>query len=704
MALSKLQFNPGINREITSYSDEGGWYDMDKVRFRSGFPEKIGGWEKWTSNAYLGTCRAILPWVTLTGTQYTGFGTNLKYYVNEGGVFVDITPIRAASAVGGITLAVPASTLSASIDATQTTIPLTSASGYPTFGKIKIDSEIISYDSISGNSLTGCVRGYKGTTAATHSSSAVVGCATLIVSDTNHGANNNDFVTFSGLTSLGGNMTAAVLNQEYEIVYVVDANTYYVDARTVSTILSITTAAGLNPTYVFSTTSDTGTGGASGVATYQINTGLDTSVSGSGWGAGGWGVSGWGMASDISIPGESLRIWSHDNYGEDLLMNVRDGGIYYWDSSAGTATRAVELQSLPGAAAVPTIAKQIMLSDRDRHVIAFGCDDEFSPGIQDPLLIRFSSQEDLTDWQTLPTNTAGSLRLSSGSEIICAVETKQQTLVFTDASVYSMQYLGPPFTFGINLIAAGTTIIGPLSAIAVDDVVYWMGVNRFYTYSGVSQELPCSVLDYVFTDFNFDQQEKVLAAHNSAFSEVWWFYPSANSGENDRYVVYNYKQSIWYYGSLSRTAWVDRGILSEPLAAAPDHYSYSHELGYDDGSTYPASPITAYIESAMSAVNAGDEFVFITRIIPDITFRNSTATTPSADFTVKVNNFPGGAYLQSNTEGVSKITSIPVEQYTNQVFVRLRGRQFVFRVESDGLGVAWRLGSPRLDFRMDGRR
>lgn len=704
MALSKLQFKPGINREITSYSDEGGWYDMDKVRFRSGFPEKIGGWVKWARKPYLGTCRAILPWVSLNGTEYVGFGTNLKYYVNEGGVYVDITPIRSTTSAGAITFAAAHDTLDGAITAAQTTIALVSSAGFPVTGKIKIGSEAISYESISGNTLVGCTRGIAGTTAASHNTGAAVNTCTLIVSDTNHGAVVNDFVRFSGAASLGGNITASILNQEYQVVYVVDASTYYIEARTVSSILSITTASGLEPTYVFSNVSDSGTGGASVVGEYQINVGLDTSVNGSGWGAGGWGVSGWGEASDVSVASETLRIWSHDNYGEDLLMNVRDGGIYYWDTSGGVANRAVSLDSLAGANTTPTIAKQIMLSDRDRHVIAFGCDDEFTPGVQDPLLIRFSSQESLTEWQTLPTNTAGSLRLSSGSEIVCAVETKQQTLVFTDASVYSMQFLGPPFTFGINLIAAGTTIIGPMSAIAVDDTVYWMGVNRFYVYSGVSRELPCSVLDYVFTDFNFEQEEKVTAGHNSAFSEIWWFYPSADSEENDRYVVYNYKQDVWYYGSMARTAWVDRGILMNPLAASPDHYSYSHESGFDDGSTSPASPISTYIESAMSAVNSGDEFVFISRIIPDITFRNSESASPQVDFVVKVNNFPGGDYMQSNTRDVAKITSVPVEQYTNQVFVRLRGRQFVFRVESSTLGVAWRLGSPRIDFRMDGRR
>jgi hypothetical protein len=381
-------------------------------------------------------------------------------------------------------------------------------------------------------------------------------------------------------------------------------------------------------------------------------------------------------------------------------MNVRNGGIYYWDRTGGLTSRAVSLDSLAGSNKAPTIAKQILVSDRDRHVIAFGCDPEGNPGVQDPLIIRFSSQENLTDWETRPDNTAGELRLGSGSEIITAVETRQQILVFTDDSLYAMQYLGPPFTFGVNHISENVTTMGPLSAVAVEDNVFWMGLNEFYAFGGTVQRIPCSVRDYVFSDFNLLQREKVVAASNTAFSEVWWFYPSSGSETNDRYVVYNYQQQIWYYGTMPRTYWMDRGIYDNPIAAGPNNYLYIQETGFDaDGSA-----ITAYIESSQIDIGDGDQFAFIKRLIPDLTFRDSTASSPSANFTIKTRNFPGGVYLQSNEKTVTKTASVPVEQFTDQVHLRLRGRSFAMRIESDDSGVGWRLGSPRLDIRPDGRR
>jgi hypothetical protein len=399
-----------------------------------------------------------------------------------------------------------------------------------------------------------------------------------------------------------------------------------------------------------------------------------------------------------------LRIWSHDNFGEDLIINVRDGGIYYWDKTNGTDTRAVELSSLAGANTTPTVAKKVLISDKDRHIIAFGCDPQDAIGTQDPLLIRFSDQESLTTWNAEATNTAGDLRLGSGSEIVNAIETRQQILVFTDVSLHAMQYLGPPFTFGINLVSENITIASPLAAVAVEDNVFWMGAEEFYAYGGTVQRLPCSVRDYVFTDINDGQLEKVTAASNTAFSEVWWFYPSASSTENDRYVVYNYEQQIWYYGSMARTCWLDRGVESFPIAASTDHALYYQEFGLNDGATTPASAISAYIESSQIDIGEGDNFAFIKRMIPDMTFRNSTNGSPSANMTIKVRNFPGGNYLNSTSSGVTKTASVPVEQFTDQVHLRLRGRSFAFKIESTDEGVTWRLGSPRLDIRPDGRR
>ena len=704
MPLTKLQFRPGVNRETTSYSNEGGWFDADKVRFRFGYTEKIGGWIKQTVNAFLGTARALHPWVSLDGTSFLGVGTHLKYYINEGGAYNDITPIRSTTSAGDVTFATGFDTLNGEIDATTESIILNSSSGFPASGRIKIDSEEITYAAISSNTLTGCVRGANNTTAASHSNSANVGCATITVSDTAHGALDNDFVTFSGAVSLGGLITANVLNQEYQITSIVSDNTYQIEAREVATIGSITTTSGLSPTFVFSNTSDSGNGGSSVVGNYQINTGLDTTISGNGWNAGTWGRGTWNSSADLSVAGQTLRIWSHDNFGEDLIINVRDNNIYYWDKTNGTGTRAVELSSLSESNKAPTVAKQIMVSDRDRHVIAFGCDSEVNAGVQDPLLIRFCDQENVREWQSLVTNTAGDLRIGSGSKIVTAVETRQQILVYTDVSLHAMQFLGPPFTFGINAISENITIAGPLASIAVEDNVFWMGAEEFYVYAGSVQRLPCSVRDYVFTDINSDQLEKVTAGVNSAFAEVVWYYPSASSSENDRYVTYNYQQKIWYYGNLSRTVWLDRGVNADPIAASDDHYLYLHEIGFDDGSTEPVSAITAFIESSQMDLGEGDSFAFMRRLIPDVTFRNSTADTPSATMTLKVRNFPGGAYLASDAGTISKTASVPLEQFTDQVHLRLRGRSFALRMESQNAGVTWRLGSPRVDIRPDGRQ
>jgi len=704
MPLTKLQFKPGINRETTSYSNEGGWFDSDKVRFRMGFPEKIGGWVRQSIYNFLGTCRALHPWVTLSGDKLIGVGTSFKYYINEGGSYHDITPIRVASSA--VTFAAGADTLNGAINASTQSIILNSVTGFPTGGGlIKIGTEQINYAGITSSTLTSCVRGVNGTTAASHSNSASVTCATLTVTDPDgNGAVVDDFVTFSGAASLGGVITAAVLNQEYQVTQIINANIFQIEARSVATIQEITTTSGLNPTFVFANTSDSSNGGASAVGDYQINVGLDTSVLGSGWGAGVWGRGTWGSASDLTVPGDTMRIWSHDNFGEDLLINVRDGGIYYWDKSSGLNNRAVLLSGLANANRTPTIANQILVSDKDRHIIAFGCDPETNIGTQDPLLIRFSSQESLTDWAAETTNTAGDLRLGSGSKIILAVETRQQILVFTDVSLHAMQFLGPPFVFGINTVSENITTASPMCAVAVNDSVFWMGRNEFYVYSGAVERLPCTVRDYIFSDFNEDQIEKVSAATNSSFSEVWWFYPSASSEENDRYVVFNYAQQIWYYGVLNRTFWIDRGVDKTPLAASSDHYLYSHEVGFDDGSTVPASAITSRIESSQMSLGDGDQFAFLSRIIPDITFRNSTTTTPAVTFTLGVRNFPGGQYLNTDASSVGKTSSVPVEQFTTEVRTRLRGRSFNLKIESTETKMGWRLGTPRVEIRPDGRR
>jgi hypothetical protein len=639
MPLAKLQFRPGVNKENTSYSNEGGWSDSDKIRFRFGFPEKIGGWTRQSNYSFLAPCRALHSYVTLQGSLLMAVGTRYKFYINEGGFYYDITPIRATTAAGDVT-----------------------------FG-------------------------------------ATNGSSTIDVADTGHGAATGDFVTFSGAASLGGQITADVLNQEYQII-VVDENNYTVQARTVSSIASITDNGVLNPTPVTADGSDTGNGGASVVGTYQINSGLGVVVTGTGWGSSTWGRGTWGSSATLTTV-NNVRLWGIDNFGEDLLFNARDGGIYYWDTSASDydVDRAVALADLPGAdPGTPTIAKQVIVSDQDRHTIVFGCDSQNNVGVQDPLLIRFSSQESLTEWDAEVTNTAGDLRVGSGSEIIVAVETRNQILVFTDISLHSMQFLGPPFTFGLAQVAENITIAGPSAVTAVDDKVFWMGIGDFYVYTGQTQKLPCPVRAYIFDDINLSQIELTVCALNSTFSEVWWFYPSAGSNENDRYVIYNYVENTWAIGALTRTAWHDRGLFNAPIAASTDGYLYNHESGQNDGSTNPPSAITSYIESSQISIGEGNNFVFLTKLIPDLTFENSISDAPTVDFTLQARNFPGGAYLQSDTSGVTQSATTPVEQFTEQTWIRLRGRSFAVKVESDTTDTQWRLGTPRVEIRPDGRR
>ena len=738
MPLTKLQFRPGVNREITSYSNEGGWNDCDKIRFRFGYPEKLGGWEKYSGSTYLGSARALHNWIALDGSNYLGVGTHLKYYIEEGQSFNDITPIRETTSSGDVTFA------------------------------------------------------------------ATNGSTTLTVTDASHGAVENDFVTFSGAATLGGTITAAVLNIEYQIARIIDANSYEITAS------------------VAANSSDSGNGGSSVVGTYQINVGLDTAVGGTGWGAGAYGgttttalqttineggtfsdsdttltvtsgtgiatndfilvdneimkvtgvstndltvvrahagtgadsnvntaghggtdsfntvssnvatdasthangatvflisgnansdsdFSGWGAAASGGLTTTTqIRLWSHDNFGEDLLLNPRDGGIYYWDRTNNTSTRAVEVSTLSGTkTSIPQIAKQVLVSDQDRHVIAFGCDAVNSSssanqgnGVQDPLLIRFSTQEDPLVWFPAATNTAGDLRLGAGSTFMQALETKREILVWTDTALNSMRFIGPPFTFGLQQLASNITIMSPNAAAATEDVVYWMGIDNFYVYAGQTQSLPCPVKDKIFLDFNHEQSDKVVSGVNSEFSEVFWFYPSASSSDNDKYVVYNYGEKVWYFGSMVRTAWLDRGTRQDPLAAG-SQYIFRHEVGYDDD----GSAMSSFIESSPIDIGDGDKFTYISKIIPDLTFDGSTGSVdPQATFTVKSRNFPGVAFSSTDSGDAVRSSSSPVELFTSQLHVRSRGRSFALRVESSTLGTRWKLGSPRVDVRQDGRR
>lgn len=631
MPLRKLQFRPGINTDITSYSNEGGWIDGDKIRFRLGFPEKIGGWLKYTASTFLGACRSLHNWIALDGSNYLGAGTHLKFYIEEGGGFNDITPIRETTAAGDVTFA------------------------------------------------------------------ATNGSNVLIVSDANHGCVSGDFVVFSGAVGLGGNVTAAILNQEHEVTSVTNSGVFEIT-------LSVTANA-----------SDTGNGGASVVGAYQINVGLNSQIGGTGWGAGGWSRGGWGSAAPGGLTTTTqIRIWTQDNFGEDLLINPRDSGIYYWDKSLGLLSRAVELSTLSGATSVPQIAKQILVSDADRHVIAFGCDAiNASPsaaqgnGVQDPLLIRFSSQENAVDWYPTTTNTAGDLIIGSGSAFVQAVETKREILIWTDTSLQSMRFIGPPFTFGLQQLASNITIMGPNAAVATEDVVYWMGIDNFYTYAGQTQQLDCTVKDHVFNDFNFSQTDKVFGGVNSEYSEVIWLYPSetnslanGGTGENDKYVIFNYKDQIWYYGTIDRSAWLDRGTRPYPIASHGG-YLYNHEFEYDDD----GAPMNSYVESSVMDIEDGDRFSLVTKVVPDLTFNGSTAlSSPQATFTLNARQNPGAAYSSTSSGATIRTSSSPVETFTEQLNLRVRGRSFSIKVNSSALGTKWKLGSPRVDIRPDGRR
>lgn len=622
MPLQKLTFRPGINREGTAYDNEGGWFDCNLVRFRKGRPEKFGGWEKLTSNTYVGTARALHPWISLEGTKFLGLGTTWKYYIEAGNAFNDITPIRATTSAGDVTF------------------------------------------------------------------SASNGDATITVADTAHGAVKNDFVTFSGAASLGGNITATVLNQEYQIATIVNANSYTIEAKDTSGAT------------VTANASDTGNGGSSVVGAYQLNVGLDVYVPGTGWGLNGWGQGAFGSTSALSDTNQ-LRIWTHDNFGENLIINQRNAGIYQWTENNGLGTRAVELPSISGANLVPTKGLQVITSEKDRHLIVLGCDPisgSARTGAIDPMLIAFSDQENALDFEPLSTNTAGSLRLSSGSSIIGGVKARQEILVWTDTALYSMQFIGPPFTFGINLINEGTGLIGPKAAITTPNGVYWMSYNNFYSYNGSVATLPCSVHNYVFTDINLTQSFKINAFTIKDKSEVGWFYCSSGSDEIDRYVMYNYVEGIWFYGQLSRTAWLDSGIENFPRAVM-NGYLYQQEKGFDND----GSPMTnVYIESSDLDIGDGEQFSFLKRIIPDYKFIEDK-NDGNVNIVLKTRNFPGDSLTINSTNAISSTTQ--------QAYVRSRSRQIALRFESDddatndgNLGIGWRLGATRIDIKPDGRR
>ena len=614
MPLQKLLFRPGVNRDQTNYTNEGGWYECDKIRFRSGMPQKIGGWLKYTFQPMLGVCRSMFTWVTSTSDNLLALGTNIKVYVETGNNLYDITPLRATytgSSVGHVT-----------------------------------DN---CFDVTNGTNVVN-------------------------VNIQNHGAVTGEYVTFSGVVGPIGGIPQAEFNAEFIITYV-DSDNFTITTTTAGT--------------------STATGGGTAIsAAFQIAPGNVLTTYGYGWGAGAWSRSGWGSGS-ISPVANFQRDWWFDNFDNDLVMNIRNGPIYYWAFDGSFTSRAVLLSDVLGAADVPTQAMQTMVSQGDKHLLAFGAT-PFGGGAFDPLLIRWATQDDPTVWTPEVTNSAGFLRVSRGSRIIRAVPTRQETVVFTDSSMYSLQFLGTTDVFGVQELSDNISIAGPRAAVAVNNVVYWMGTDKFFAYSGRVETMPCTLRNHVFNNLNFDQLDQIVCGTNESWHEIVWFYPTSNSSVNNAYVIYNYLEQVWYYGTMERTAWNDSPLRKYPQAVS-GQYVYNHEQGTNDDTL----PMTSYITSSDFDITDGEQFMLMYRVIPDLDFTGSTAAAPEATMLIKPHNFPGGPY---NANESARVIQTTVNQYTNQLYIRARARQLGFEIRSTELDTQWQLGSPRLDARPDGKR
>jgi hypothetical protein len=616
MPLQKILFKPGVNRENTRYTNEGGWFESDKIRFRQGTPEMIGGWQRISSYIYNGVCRSLWNWVTLGGNNLLGVGTNTKFYIGRGGQYYDITPVQSP-----ITLVNPFNT--------------------------------------------------------------TVSSKTVLVTDTAHGLTTGTFVTFSGASAVGG----ITINGEYQVT-VVSIDAYNITAATAAT-------------------STAGPGGGTVTAVYQINAGTEYQVPLVGWGAGPWGYAAWGSGQASN---SILRLWSQTNFGQDLIFGPRGGGIYYWSEPAGVTTRGVNLTTL-GDAQTPVVQNTLTVSDASRFVIVFGTNDPNSanPNTLDPMFIRWSDQEDPFTWIPAATNQAGSLRLSHGSEIVTAVQTRQEIVVFTDSSLYSLQYLGPPFIWGSQLLGDNISIAGQNAAAQANGIIYWMGVDKFYMYDGRVQTLNCDLRRFVFQDINKEQSEQFFASTSEGFNEIWWFYCSLNSVRIDRYVVFNYVENVWYYGTMARTAWLDSGLLDYPIAATYSNNLVYHEQGLNDNETATEKAIEAYVSSCEFDIGDGHNFGFVWRVLPDLTFGDSvnspTGEVPTVTMYLYGLTNSGSGVTSSANQAVLKSSSYTItEQFTGQIYTRLRGRQMIFKITSNQLNTAWQLGAPRIDIRADGRR
>jgi hypothetical protein len=716
MPLQKLQLRPGLNREGTDYANEGGYFDGDKIRFRSGFPEKIGGWVRLSAYKFLGVARSIWNWATLAGANYLGIGTNLKYYIEQGGQYYDITPIVATTSYNNV-ISTGFTTLVANITANSNTISLTNALNFvPQSGVMKIDSEVIFYSTIVSNVASGCVRGYANTTAAAHTAGANIASGYFKFQDSTNQISNRDFVIFANVTSVGG-IANTVINKEHQVFEYSSGAGFAMASTSDNNLANIT----------FTTSQVSNAGGNTISVQFLVPSGSDVYTLGTGWGAGYWNRGTWGSGTTVGI-GSQLRIWTNDNYGQDLLFAPRGGQIYYWTAATGTAYRGESLANLANIAVttsgqwVPNATNVVIASAIQRFVIAFGANsykvgDPATPF--DPMLVRWSDQEDPYQWVPAVTNQSGEFRLSNGSYIMSAKATRQEILVWTDSAIYSMQYLGPPYVWGFQILMDNISIISPNSAITINNVTYWMGTDKFYMYSGRVETLPCALRQYIFSDINKDQGYQVTCGGNEGYNEIWWFYCSTNSTVIDKYVIYNYLDRVWYYGSLNRTAWLDSGIRQNPMGAFingvddvgnPTGNINYHELGNDDSSTATTVPITAYVQSSDFDIGDGHNFALVWRMLPDVNFNGSNVNQPSVTMTLKPRYNSGSAYetadypVVTSSDNFAAYPQYTVQQFTGQVYTRLRGRQMAFRISSDALGVAWQLGTPRIDIKNDGRR
>lgn len=618
----KIQLRPGINRETTDYGNTGGWYDCNLARVKTGTWNSIGGWQKFTVAPMLGTQRSLFPWSTLNGSRWYGTGTNLKYYIIQGNLPVDITPIRRVVTLANDPFAI------------------------------------------------------------------TNGSSTMTVTDVANGAVLNDFVTFVGATTIGGNVTDTILNAEFQITSIVSDNVYTVTLPVVSD------------------TTDPAGGGAAVEASYQINVGLDTTALGNGWGTGSWGSGGWGEGSSIFVETDQLRLWSEDNFGEDLLFNVRNGGIYYKDMSLNVGARGVNITTLGNG---PSIAAQVLVSDNSRHVLAFGCNPVDS-STRDPLLARWSTSENIAQWTPDTTNTAGSLRFDGGSVFLKAVETTTETLVFTDATLHSMRFIGPPFTFGQTRIGTNIQLIGPNAVTSTGSITAWMANGRFQWYDGVVRDIPCDIRTYVFSILNTNQTEKIYAGVNRQFSEFIWLMPVNGSNQNNFYVICNFEnpsQPLWYYGSfngIGRSTWLDAFYETNPLAGSMDGYIYTHEFGATDQSGMDPTMLDSWIKSSVFELGTGGDFMYVSRLLPDVSFEGSTAVTPAANFTFDKRDYPGSPIVTGPDAPVASTVILPIEQYTPKVDKRFRARSVQIGIEATEVGTLWQLGVPRLYAAPDGQR